>query len=60
MTLPASHVTHPLTLLTLSHSCSTFRMPSIFRDGTDRWFSGPKRQSGSRNSSVGGCWRPAA
>lgn len=60
MTLPASHVTHPITLLTLPHSGSTFRMPSAFWDGTDRWFSGPKWQSGSCNSSVGRRGRPAA
>lgn len=60
MTSPTSHFALPITLLTLPHSCSTFRMPSAFRDGTDRWFSGPKWPSGSRNSFLGSHWRRAA
>lgn len=46
MTLPAIHITRPATLLTFSHSRSTFRITRSFREGTDRWISGPRTPAG--------------
>ena len=41
MTDTAIRITHPFTLLTSPHFGSTFRMAPPFREGTDRWISGP-------------------
>ncbi|MBB3602753.1 hypothetical protein FHT40_002414 [Mycolicibacterium sp. BK556] len=52
MTVPAIHLDHPVTLLRTLRSRSTFRMVSLFREGTDRCFSGPSRHSGRRPAGV--------